>query len=670
MIRKITLITLFLCSILASAQIINEPPYILTVDELKAWTQDGATADPILIASEPLAVRFQNTETQLNPNLTDDMEIAYLPDGMNNFGNYGEEQSQFNLYNFTNWSYIDKLVWFGGTASQTVQLPSAPWVNTAHRNGVEVFGNVFFAPNQFGGSTATLTNFLEQDGGGDFIVIPIMIEIMEYYGFDGWFINEETNTNSATALLMQDFLKDLTAEVEALGKEVMWYDAMLLNGNVGWQNRLSANNSVFVQNDTDGDTSNGFEDRISSNIFINFFWNSMAFPNASRNRANAIGRSSFDVFTGVDVWPGRNQARFQTGGNNWMSLMHDDPTSPITSFGLFAPNCVYNNSEYSNFNNDPNDYASFYSEERHMFAGADRNPRLVDPSGFRGYSNWVPAASTITEIPFETNFNTGHGRNRFEEGILINSNPWHNMNEQDILPTWQFAFSENGLLSANWDFENAYNGGSSLHLEGDLNAGEPIDLVLYKTQLAVTGDTKIDIIYDQVTNDDASLIVRVSFVDESIDDARFFVNVNDDNGWSGVTFFLDEFIGEEIDVIGLEFLSSNGTTSYDVNVGQIKVHEGEAIPLSIEDIAQNTSDVEVYYNLNSDTQITLAIDWPSAQEVSYEMYSIEGKLMTQNTIPKQEQSNYTLPTSSIASGVYLLTISDGQTQVVKKISIK
>ena len=670
MIKKTTFITVLLCSVFASAQIIVDVPYVLSIDQLKDWTQDGATADSDLIATELLLERFVNTNTQFNPDLPNDMEIAYLPDGMGNFGNYGEEQSQFNLYNFTNWSYIDKLVWFGGTASQNVQLPSAPWVNTAHRNGVEVFANVFFAPNQFGGSTATLNNFLEQDGDGNFVAVPIMVEIMEYYRFDGWFINQETNTNSTTAGLMQDFLKDLTTAVEVLGKEVMWYDAMLLNGNVSWQNRLSSNNSVFVQNDTDGNTSNGFEDRVSSNIFINFFWNSMAFPNASRNRANAIGRSSFEVFTGVDVWPGRNQARFQTGGNNWMSLMHDNPTSPITSFGVFAPSCVYNNAEYSNFNNDPNDYENFYSEERHMFAGADRNPRTVDASGFRGFSNWIPAASTITEIPFESNFNTGHGLNRFEDGVLLNSNPWHNINEQDILPTWQFAFSENGLLTAAWDFDNAFNGSSSLHVEGSLNAGEPIDLVLYKTQLAITGDTKIDIIYDQVVTDNASLIVRVSFVDESIDDAQFFVNVADDTGWSGVTFFLDEFAGEEIDTIGLEFLSSEGTTAYDVNIGQIKVHEGEAIPLSVEDIAQTTNDVEVYYTINSDNPITLVIDWQSAQDLSYELYSTNGKLVAQNTIAKSEQSNYMLPTRSIASGVYLLTISDGKTQVVKKISIK
>jgi endo-beta-N-acetylglucosaminidase D len=89
---------------------------------------------------------------------------------------------------------------------------------------------VFFAPTAFGGSTTTLTNFLEQDGGGNFVAIPKMIAIMQYYHFDGWFINQETATNSTTAALMYDFVKDLTAAAEAVGKEVMWYDAMILSG--------------------------------------------------------------------------------------------------------------------------------------------------------------------------------------------------------------------------------------------------------------------------------------------------------------------------------------------------------------------------------------------------------------------------------------------------------
>ena len=229
--KKITLLSLLFCGSVFS-QIINTAPYILTVDELKVWTPDGPTASTDLISNVPLAVRFTNPDTQFNPALNN-MQVAYLPDGMNNFGNYYGEQSQFNLYNFTHWAYIDKLVWFGGTSSQSVQIPSSPWANAAHKNGVKIFGNVFFSPTAFGGSTATLQNFLEQDVNGQFVAIPKLVAIMQYYHFDGWFINQETATNATVAASMHDFVRDLTTAVEAVGKEVMWYDAMVLSGAVG-----------------------------------------------------------------------------------------------------------------------------------------------------------------------------------------------------------------------------------------------------------------------------------------------------------------------------------------------------------------------------------------------------------------------------------------------------
>lgn len=668
MIQKITLFLLIVFNISARSQIINEAPYILTVDELKAWTQTGSTADPSLIATEDLASRFINPVTQFNPNLSNDMEIAYLPDGMNNFGNYGTEQSQFNLYNFTNWSYIDKLVWFGGTADQTVQLPSAPWANTAHKNGVEIMGNVFFAPNAFGGSTATVLNFLEQDTNGDFLVIPRMIDIMEYYNFDGWFINMETNTTPTAGQLMYEFVRDFTAQVEALGKDVMWYDAMLLNGGVNWQNRLTENNSVFVQNDEDNDPGNGFEQRVSSNIFINFFWSTSSFPSASRDRANVIGRSSFDVFTGVDVWPGRNQSPFQTGGNIWMSLLHENTTTPFTSLGLFAPNCVYNNSIYSIFNTDPSDYANFYSEERHMFAGADRNPALEDATGFKGYSNWIPAISAIQELPFETNFNTGHGLKKFTEGVETSSNPWHNMNDQDILPTWQFAFSENNVLSAAWDFENAYNGGSSLKIDGNLLANEAIDLTLYKTKLLLTADLKIDIVFNYSEIDNTQMSLLLTFADNPTETVQMSVAAGTAPGWFGRTLSLDAFMGRELTTIGLRFFASEAIPNYAINIGNMKVHDGIGLGLDENELIANA--VTLIYPSNHPNYIELQLNTSLEGTLKTTIYTMQGRQIETETI-SENSANHQIFTGGLSKGIYLLKVVDERgNSVVKKMLVR
>ena len=669
--KKIILLFLLAINSSLNSQIVNTSPYILTVSELKQWTSTGSTASTNLIATENLAPRFINTATQFNAALSNDMKIAYLPDGMNNFGNYYGEQSQFNLYNFTHWAYIDKLVWFGGTASQSIQLPSSPWVNAAHKNGVKVFGNVFFAPTVFGGSTATLTNFLEQDINGNFVAIPKMIAIMQYYNFDGWFINEETSTNAVTGQLMYTFVRDLTQQAEAIGKEIMWYDSMVLNGTIAYQNRLGNNNAVFVQNNEDGDLTNGYEKRVSSSIFINFFWSSSSFPTLSRSKATAIGRSSFDVFTGVDLWPDRNQGPFETAGNTWMGYTHENATTPYTSLGLFAPNCVFNNSTYSNFNNDPSDVLSFYSAEHHLFGGVDRNPGIVDASGFKGLSNWVPEASTISTIPFQTNFCTGHGTKKFTNGVQSSSSSWHNMNDQDILPTWQFAFSENGVLNAEWDFDDALTKGNSLKISGNLPANTPIDLMLYKTKLnATSGALSLDIFYKSLTNN-PNMKVLVVYTDEpNVKYELPIVSPIAIAGWNyGETFGLSSnFPSREIAKIGLRFESQTDIPDYKINIGGIAIEE---VFLGTLSHIQNTNFVTVSYPVQINDPILLTINWPTAKEVNYTVFDLQGKLINTNSIVLKGITSTPFITSDLSSGTYIIKFYDkNNVSEVKKILVK
>lgn len=654
--KKITLLALLFSCGGSFAQIINTAPYILTVNELKAWTQDAPTASTDLICTVPLAQRFINADTQFTPALNN-MQIAYLPDGMNNFGNYYGEQNQFNLYNFTHWAYIDKFVWFGGTSSQTIQIPSSPWANTAHKNGVKIFGDVFFSPTAFGGSTATLQNFLEQDGEGNFVAIPKMIAIMQYYNFDGWFINQETATTAATAQLMYAFVRDLTAQAEAVGKEVMWYDAMILNGNVGWQNRLNGSNSPFLQNDQDADLSNGYETKVSSSIFINFFWASASFPGFSRTRANLIGRSSYDVFTGVDIWPGRNQGDFAINGNTFMGNLHENTTTAFTSLGLFATNSVYSNSTYTNFNNDPADVDSFYSAENHMFAGLDRNPATVDATGFKGFGNWVPETSVIMGT-FQTNFSTGHGTKKFDTGLVASSNSWHNMNEQSLLPTWEWAFSQNGILSAKWDFDEAYSGGNSIKISGNLPANTPIDLMLYKTKIPVdfnNGATHFNLLFKTSNPVDSKMKLLIVFSDEVAQRYEFPLTEGFTfNGWTNVQTSLIPYTGREIAMIGLRFDSETTVTDYSINIGGLNCDTA----LGTVSAEKQPNAVTVSYPGITNNNVVFTINWPSASQLKYTVYDIQGKSVSEKNIAVHKITNFSLDTSNLHSGAYFVKFTD------------
>jgi endo-beta-N-acetylglucosaminidase D len=659
--KKITLLSCLLFGGSLFAQIVNTAPYILTIAELKAWTTDGPTASPDLISTVPLATRFVNTDTQFNPALANNMQIAYLPDGMNNFGNYHGEQTQFNLYNFTHWAYIDKFVWFGGTSSQTVQVPSSPWANAAHKNGVKIFGDIFFSPTVYGGSTATLQNFLEQNTDGTFVAVPKLIAIMQYYNFDGWFINQETATNSTTAALMHDFVRDLTAEAEALGKEVMWYDAMTLTGSVGWQNRLNTNNSPFVQDDVDDDTSNGYEKRVSSSIFINFFWSGTSYPSASKTRAATIGRSEFDVFTGADIWPGRNQGSFATNGNVFMANLHQNGT-PYTSLGLFATNCVYNHSSFTNFNNDPADVDSFYSAENHMFAGADRNPATVDASGFRGFGNWVPAASAITSLPFETNFSTGAGTKKFIEGVQTSSASWHNMNDQDVLPTWEWAFSQNGSLTAKWDFNDAYNGGNSIKVTGTVPAGD-LDLMLYKTKLTVAAGTGIDIALRGATG----MKLLVVFADSPLTRVVFDLADATTTDWGKQTVVLPStYTGKEIAAVGVRFSSEATLNDYAANIGSLKIYQDDELATIANELAKEL--ITVSYPSGS-KDILFTMNTVSAKKLSYTIFNTEGKQVRKGTIPAGI-NEYRPDTAGLSAGVYTVRFDAKKSTETKKVFIK
>lgn len=660
----IALITLFYFSKI-NAQIINDPPFILSVNELKSWTSGGITADANNIATENLAARFTNTSTQLNTTLANDIEIAWLPDGMNNFGNYNGEQPVFNYYNFTHWAYIDKLVWFGGTADDTVQIPSAPWVNAAHKNGVKVFGNVFFSPNAWGGSSATITNFLEKDGSGNFIAVTKLTDIIEYYNFDGWFINEETDTNATNAQLMYEFVRELTAAIEPLGKEVIWYDAMLLSGTVSWQNYLSGNNYPFLQNDENNNSADGYEQRVSSAMFTNFFWNTYQWPEASNGNANAIGRSPYDVFSGVDLWPGRNQPAFETGGNNWMNDIHNSATSvAYTSLGLFAANAIYNNAQYSDFNNDPNDRLNFYEAERHMFGGADHNPSQVDASGFKGISNWVPASSTISSLPFETCFNTGHGRRKFVGGIQTSSNDWHNMSDQDVLPTWQFALEGSSSISASYDFNDAYNGGSSVKFNGMITGGAPSVIKLYKTNLTITTETVLELTYKTGQIASTNMNVLLAFDDNPTNLVPFALGNSTSIDWNTNTINLGSYIGKDIVMIAFELSSGATVNPYTINLGKVKIFNDPA--LGVNDLvfekfilSPNPNDGKFKIDLKSN----------SGEKINVDVFDISGRKVYSNVFESSLNFSNEIHLESAETGIYFINVTDGNSREIRKMII-
>ncbi|KQM66635.1 MULTISPECIES: endo-beta-N-acetylglucosaminidase [unclassified Sphingomonas] len=462
-------------ALLASAPAVAQgAPLSLTIDEMLRWTPEGPTADPGNVARVPVARRFIARPLRRDAAIDPQVRVLYAPDGMNDLGGARTRQPRFNGYVFTHWAQIDVFAWFAGTADRGINLPSRGWVEAAHRNGVEVIGTVFFAPVAWGGSPKTVASFLRRDAQGHFPAARQLVRIARHYGFDGWFVNAETAGADGAAMI--DFMAELRAVAPA-GMTIHWYDALLPDGRVRWQNALTPANARFLQ---DG------KRRTADAMFLNYDWTRQGLAEGAA-LARRLGRSRYDVFVGADLWPARDaQPAFRNAG--WLDALRERPGGKaFGSVALFAPHFGYSwpgdtrTPRFSNFDRDAGDVTRFHDAERRLFAGDGRNPAGAVGAGWPGVASLAPTRGLVPALPFTTSFNTGHGRVDAREGAVVGG-PWHDMARQDALPTWQFAVHGERRVAVDYDFDAPFDGGSSLRIVPQA-AGGRADVSLYALRL-------------------------------------------------------------------------------------------------------------------------------------------------------------------------------------------
>ncbi|UOQ71496.1 endo-beta-N-acetylglucosaminidase [Hymenobacter cellulosilyticus] len=552
------LVLLLLNSLPALAQLEPAAQYTkLSVAQLLAWTPTGPTAVPANVSRVALAARQNSLSTQLNPNQSFSHKVNYIPDGMTGFAGYLNEQNRFNLYNFTHWQYIDVLTWFDGP----VALPTRPWVEAAHRNGVKVIGSVFT-------SAADVNLLIQKDGSGEYTAAQKLVDVANYYGFDGWFFNQESSVPTATATELRNLLKRLQ-QLRPAGMEIHWYDAMLPSGSISYQNALNANNQLLLQ---DGSA------RVSDAMFTNYFWSGPNNINTSVTTAQNLGRSPFDVYMGADLWPGRNpQALFTqtawidnyfTGGN---------PAQPRLSLGLFATNLTYNGG-LNSFNSSAADYAGFYRTEQRLFAGNDLDVTTEDASGWKGFGSYVPVRSVINSLPFDTYFSVGQGKLFANNGEQLTKG-WTDMGKQSLLPSWQWNKSGAAPITVGYDFSRAYYGGNSVKLQGSLSGSNSATVKLFQTKLPLPSTTpaNLDVTFKTAAAGPSHTQLLLYFTDDLANPAALDLGAVSDTLWNTRTLSLAGYAGREIALIGVQASAAAAVTDYRLNLGRLKLYTGAAV---------------------------------------------------------------------------------------------
>ncbi|MFI6183847.1 discoidin domain-containing protein [Nonomuraea sp. NPDC051191] len=493
----------------------------------------------------PLRPRIQDPALKANANArAGEGRIASLV----SFGPTSNNPSQGSYdpayYAFGYWQYVDTLVFWGGSAGEGLILaPNPTVIDAAHRNGVKVYGTVFFPPTAYGGQIQWVRDFVRKSGSS-YVVADKLVQVAQHYGFDGWFVNQETAGGDAS---LATELRSLMKYARAKGPvEFMWYDAMTESGSVSWQNALTTANDAFLADPA----------KVSDSMFLNFGWSASGLA-SSRDRAGSLGRSGYELYSGIDT-----EANGYGTGVSWDALFPAGRPH-VTSLGLYRPEWTWKSSSGRD---------DFRTKDARYWVGANGDPSNTSTSSsWKGLATYVAESSAVTAKPFVTGFNAGQGDFYNVGGVRVRTGGWNNLSLQDVPPTYQWLVSSAGTrLTPSIDFGDAYEGGSSLRLRGRLDSVNTVRL--YQTKLPVAADTKLSVVFKAPAAGATNLRAAVAFTDAPTTFTTFDLGSAAGTGWERRTLDLSAHAGKTIAQLGLQAAGSND--AYDIRVGQLSVYDG------------------------------------------------------------------------------------------------
>ncbi|MEM9185319.1 MAG: hypothetical protein AAGB00_02335 [Planctomycetota bacterium] len=527
---------------------------------------------PFGAASRGLAPRTFNPALQANPNARGNQGQVMILAAVGNASAQRVQgsQSEAEAYAFTHWQYIDTYVHWGGSAGEgNILVPPSHIVDAGHRNGVKVFGNIFLPPNVFGGTQQVIDDFLQQDAGGNFPVADRLIELAETQGYDGYFLNQETNVSPATVGAFYDFL---TYFQENTDKELVWYDAMNEAGGVGYQGGLNQNNNAFLELQRQP----GVTERTADSFFADFRWTDSRL-NTSVATAEQRGRSGLEVFAGVNV-RGNNAYEGPANFNGRTNASDFDRIFPRgqdhrLSVGLFQP--VWTLRTVPDSGTTLERLAEYHNREQNFWVGGSGDPRDDTDTignGWGGVADYIAARSPVAGDEFVTNFSVGQGVGYYVDGVLSRHGEWNNVGVQDVLPTWRWIIdsTSSNTLQPEYDFTDAYYGGNSVRVSGVLD-GENT-LRLYAGQLNLHADSRFEIaLKTGVANDPTHASVLLAFDDDPTNFTAVLPYGDTATAdWGLKSLDLSAFAGRTVSQIGLRFDDADDP-DFDLNVGRLGV---------------------------------------------------------------------------------------------------
>ena len=574
------------------------------VDTLLEWTPESDPDAAYSRASIALADRVGGFV--VNPLANPEAKLMLCSMANSDHDNTNAQGSEsFFTYAFNYWQYADSFVYWSGSEEGLVCCPTGEFTDAAHTNGVPVVATLGF-PWGYGSTyVEQVRKFVQKAADGSFPVADKLIEVMDYYGFDGYFFNQESYGCSATeGALIDEMMRYMHKKRPDM--LISWYDSMLPSGGVSYQDAVNNSNKQFLTDSEDGT-------RAIDEFFMNYNWNPSKID-TTISTMKSIGRSQFDAFAGFNV-----QANVY-GDRLADHLLVDEDGLARLSLALFCANMSMSLAT---------DGEEFHETEKGYYVNAKGDPRdtSVNVSDstvtqWAGLSRFFADKSPVVKVPFVTNFNTGHGKGYYVDGQLSRDGEWSYQSNQDVLPTWTWIIDSQGeKLTGGYDFDDAYHGGNSIRFYGNLTAGQANQIMLYSTKVTVESGMKLGLTY----KGDQGFVSLVAYTGDAGTDSYeacektvFPLTRGADGVWTTEHVDLSNLAGKTLYAIGLQVESADDVTDYQVNLGQLTLTEKTRAALN--GPAQVTLDEILYRDAYT---AEARVYWtPVTGAASYEIYQV------------------------------------------------
>ncbi|XP_035511235.1 cytosolic endo-beta-N-acetylglucosaminidase [Morone saxatilis] len=436
-----------------------------TLEELLLWKR--SEANPFNVAAVPLAPRDPPLASSLRRTLVShDMMGGYLDD------KFVQGTTAEAPYAFYHWQHIDIFNYF---THRMVTVPPAVWTNAAHKHGVVVLGTFI---TEWTDGAKICEDFLKDEESYR-KVADKLVQISHCYGFDGWLINIENALSEGAVKNTPLFLRYLTDQMRerVAGSLVVWYDSVINNGHLQWQNELNQSNRMFF------DACDG--------IFTNYNWTEQNLEWMS-NYGAVQGRQA-DIYIGVDVFARGKVVGGKLETNKALEVIRKHNFSAA----IFAPGWVYETHD---------DKTEFRKNQDKFWA-------LL--------SDYLYVHRPAAPLPFVSSFCQGFGKASYWRGQCETEKGWFNLSAQEIQPLYYHTELESqGWLTSRGCPEDAWNGGCSLLLEGLIPAAHtsPVSAKVFSLNVTLASRTLLAFIYKQSAGITVSMELKTTRARTHVDD--------------------------------------------------------------------------------------------------------------------------------------------------------